>query len=64
MTLTATFNIVANWLVIPEYSYSGAAAVTILSEIVLLIPFQWRLRDLDTPPLLVLLLVLLLLWWV
>jgi O-antigen/teichoic acid export membrane protein len=50
----AAFNIVANWLVIPHWSYSGAATVTIFSEIVLLVPFLWGLRDLGAPPLLVL----------
>jgi O-antigen/teichoic acid export membrane protein len=38
------FNIVANLLVIPAYSYKGAAVVTILSEIVLLIPFYYSVR--------------------
>ena len=52
--IAATFNIVANLLVIPRYSYSGAAAVTIASEIVLMVPFLWGLRDLGAPPLLVL----------
>jgi O-antigen/teichoic acid export membrane protein len=39
-----TFNIVANLLVIPAFSYKGAAVVTILSEIVLLIPFYYAVR--------------------
>jgi O-antigen/teichoic acid export membrane protein len=61
----AAFNLGANWLVIPghqfgaltipAYTYIGAAVVTILSEIVLWLPFSRGLRDLDTPPLLVLL---------
>jgi O-antigen/teichoic acid export membrane protein len=38
------FNIVANLRVIPAYSYKGAAVVTILSEIVLLIPFYYSVR--------------------
>ncbi len=38
------FNIVANLLVIPAYSYKGAAVVTVLSEIVLLIPFYYSVR--------------------
>ncbi len=46
------FNIVANVLVIPPYGYVGAAVVTILTELVLLVPFQRGLRDLDTAPLL------------
>jgi len=51
--LAATFNIVANLLVIPRWSYSGAAAVTIVSEIVLMVPFLWGLRDVGAPPILV-----------
>ena len=38
------FNIAANLLVIPAFSYQGAAVVTILSEIVLLIPFYYAVR--------------------
>ncbi len=53
-TIAATFNIVANWLVIPTYGHVGAAAVTIVSEIILMAPFFWGLRDLGAPPLLVL----------
>ena len=34
------FNLVANVLLIPRYGYVGAAWVTVLSELVLLIPFQ------------------------
>ncbi|GIW12069.1 MAG: hypothetical protein KatS3mg061_3126 [Dehalococcoidia bacterium] len=34
-----TFNILANLVVIPRFGYLGAAGVTVLSEIVLLIPF-------------------------
>ncbi|MCS6802511.1 MAG: oligosaccharide flippase family protein [Chloroflexota bacterium] len=40
-----TFNIVANILVIPQFSYPGAAAVTVLSEIVLLLPFFYAIRQ-------------------
>jgi O-antigen/teichoic acid export membrane protein len=39
-----TFNIVANLLVIPTFSYKGAAVVTVLSEFVLLIPFYYAVR--------------------
>ncbi|MFN2115658.1 MAG: oligosaccharide flippase family protein [Anaerolineae bacterium] len=53
--VAATFNVVANVIVIPRYSYSGAAAVTIASEFVLLLPFLWGLRDVGAPPLLVML---------
>jgi O-antigen/teichoic acid export membrane protein len=35
------FNLAANLLLIPRFSYVGAAWVTVASEIVLLIPFQW-----------------------
>jgi O-antigen/teichoic acid export membrane protein len=38
------FNITANLLVIPAYSYQGAAVVTILSELVLLGPFYYAVR--------------------
>lgn len=50
----ATFNIAANLVVIPRYGYTGAAAVTIASELVLLAPFLWGLRDLGAPPVLAL----------
>jgi O-antigen/teichoic acid export membrane protein len=39
-----TFNIVANLIVIPVFSYQGAAVVTILSEWALLIPFYYAVR--------------------
>ncbi len=62
--IAVLFNLLANWLVIPghdfgwlvipAYSYIGAAVVTILSELVLRIPFGWGLRDVGAPPLLVL----------
>ncbi|MGD8738101.1 MAG: polysaccharide biosynthesis C-terminal domain-containing protein, partial [Anaerolineae bacterium] len=39
-----TFNIVANLAVIPAFSYQGAAVVTILSELALLIPFYYAIR--------------------
>jgi O-antigen/teichoic acid export membrane protein len=46
------FNIGANLWAIPRYGYQGAAVVTILSEVALLVPFAWALRDLGMPPLL------------
>ncbi len=52
--LAASFNVVANLLLIPRFSYSGAAVVTILSELVLLVPFRWPLRKLGHTPLLTL----------
>ncbi len=52
--LAATFNLVANLYVIPIWSYPGAAVVTILSEIVLMAPFFYGLRDIGAPPILVL----------
>ncbi len=39
------FNVIANLLVIPPLSYVGAALTTILSEIVLLIPFYYGVRQ-------------------
>jgi len=39
-----TFNIAANLIVIPIFSYQGAAVVTILSEWALLIPFCYSVR--------------------
>ena len=52
--IAATFNLVANLYVIPRWSYPGAATVTIISELVLMAPFLYGLRDLGAPPLLVL----------
>jgi O-antigen/teichoic acid export membrane protein len=40
----ASFNLVANLLLIPAYSYQAAAVTTILSEIVLLLPFYYGVR--------------------
>ncbi len=40
-----TFNLVANLLFIPRYSYQAAAVNTILSEIALLLPFYYCLRQ-------------------
>jgi O-antigen/teichoic acid export membrane protein len=49
------FNITANLLLIPRYSYSGAALVTVLSEIVLLAPFIYAIwRHVGHAPLLAL----------
>jgi O-antigen/teichoic acid export membrane protein len=39
-----TFNVVANLIAIPLFSYKGAAVVTVLSELALLIPFYWAVR--------------------
>jgi len=39
-----TFNLVANLLVIPTFSYKGSAVVTIFSELALLIPFYYAVR--------------------
>lgn len=38
------FNMTANLILIPRYGYVGAGAVTILSEIVLLMPFYYAVR--------------------
>lgn len=40
----ATFNIAANLVLIPIYSFQGAAVATVLSEIVLLLPFMYAVR--------------------
>jgi O-antigen/teichoic acid export membrane protein len=40
----ASFNLVANLLLIPAFSYQAAAVTTILSEIVLLLPFYYGIR--------------------
>jgi len=46
-----TFNVAANLIAIPLYGYRGAAAVTVLSELALLIPFLRRAyRHLDPLP--------------
>ncbi len=42
--IAATFNVVANLLLIPTFSYVGASVVTIVSEAVLLAPFLYCLR--------------------
>jgi len=39
-----TFNVAANLIAIPLFSYKGAAVVTILSELALLIPFYHAVR--------------------
>jgi O-antigen/teichoic acid export membrane protein len=41
------FNVIANWLLIPRYSFVAAGIITILSEVVLLVLFAYflRLRD-------------------
>jgi O-antigen/teichoic acid export membrane protein len=49
--VAVTFNLVANMWAIPIYGYQGAAVVTILSEVVLLVPFSLGIRDLGAPPL-------------
>ena len=38
------FNVVANLLVIPAFSYKGSAVVTVLSEFALLLPFYYAVR--------------------
>ena len=42
--LAVGFNIVANVLLIPRYSYVAAAVITVLSEVVLLVVFAFFLR--------------------
>lgn len=49
---TVAFNVGVNLLVIPAFSYRGAAAVSVLSELVLLVPFAvWVRGSLGTFPL-------------
>lgn len=43
------FNLIANLAVIPEYGFQGAAAVTVLSEVVLFIPFAFGVRKFVGP---------------
>ncbi|HEU5314929.1 MAG TPA: flippase [Chloroflexota bacterium] len=43
--VAAAFNVAANLLLIPRYSYVAAAWVTIATEVVLLVPFVMALRD-------------------
>ena len=40
----ASFNLIANLLLIPTFSYQAAAVTTIVSEIVLLLPFCYGIR--------------------
>ncbi len=40
----AVFNTVVNIIVIPIYGFAGAAVVTIISEVVLLVPFLWAIE--------------------
>jgi O-antigen/teichoic acid export membrane protein len=42
--LGVSFNVVANLLFIPLYSFQAAAVITIFSEVVLLVAFYWLLR--------------------
>jgi O-antigen/teichoic acid export membrane protein len=42
--ITAAFNLAANLLLIPRYSYVAAGIVTIASEVVLLVPFLLAVR--------------------
>jgi O-antigen/teichoic acid export membrane protein len=66
------FNLVANFVLIPRFSYVGAAWVTVASEIVLIVPFRWAasrvapgvslLRE-ARAPLLATLLMAPVVWW-
>ena len=67
------FNVVANALLIPPFGFVGAAWVTVLSELVLLGPFQWAARqvapgvsllDAARIPLLATLLMAPVVWWI
>jgi len=49
---TVIFNIVANLLFIPRYSYGASAVISVLSEVVLFVPFVlWIRRSLGPLPL-------------
>jgi len=39
-----TFNLMANLIMIPKFGYQGAAIVTVLSELALLVPFYYCVR--------------------
>ena len=43
--LALLFNVIANFFAIQYFGLHGAAAVTIFSEIALLLPFYWLMRD-------------------
>lgn len=43
--IAAAFNIVANLAFIPPFGYPAAAFITILSELVLFVPFYWGVRQ-------------------
>jgi O-antigen/teichoic acid export membrane protein len=47
--LGVSFNVIANLLFIPLYSFRAAAVITIFSEVVLLIAFNWLLRKALAP---------------
>jgi O-antigen/teichoic acid export membrane protein len=40
----AVFNLTANAILIPRHGYQGAAVVTVISELVLLVPFLWEVH--------------------
>ena len=42
--LAVGFNVIANWILIPRYSYVAAGITTILSEVLLLVVFDYYLR--------------------
>jgi len=42
--IAAAFNILANLALIPPFGYPAAAFITILSELVLFVPFYWGVR--------------------
>jgi O-antigen/teichoic acid export membrane protein len=47
--VAVTFNVVANLIAVPTWSYVGAAVVTVLSEAVLLGPFWWATQHFVGP---------------
>ncbi|MCW5850566.1 MAG: oligosaccharide flippase family protein [Anaerolineae bacterium] len=47
--LAFSFNLIFNLLFIPRYGYPAAAVITILSELVLMVPFLWAVHRHVTP---------------
>jgi O-antigen/teichoic acid export membrane protein len=48
--LAVGFNIIANWLLIPRFSYVASSVITVLSEVVLLVVFNYFLSRREANP--------------
>jgi O-antigen/teichoic acid export membrane protein len=48
--LAVGFNIIANWLLIPRFSYVASSVITVLSEVVLLVVFDYFLSRREANP--------------